>query len=139
MINYCTGLMFNERIDRVVLIEKNRGPSHNIGRWNGVGGKVKPGEWANEAMQREFREEAGLDSPNWEHFATSYNDHHSLSWFRLFVPNPEIYMVKTKESEHVAVCPFDTLDQRPLAVNLEVMMTLALTPTIAFSKIKVDV
>jgi 8-oxo-dGTP pyrophosphatase MutT (NUDIX family) len=43
---------------RILLGMKKRG--FGMGRWNGFGGKVEPGESAEQAAQRELREEAGL-------------------------------------------------------------------------------
>ncbi|MBI2623466.1 MAG: 8-oxo-dGTP diphosphatase [Candidatus Liptonbacteria bacterium] len=44
---------------RLLLGMKKRG--FGAGRWNGFGGKVKEGETIEEAMQREVREEAGIE------------------------------------------------------------------------------
>ena len=44
----------------VALIRKDRGPSFNIGKWNGIGGKVETGEGIRSCMSREFQEETGL-------------------------------------------------------------------------------
>jgi 8-oxo-dGTP pyrophosphatase MutT (NUDIX family) len=44
----------------VVLIHKNHGPKCVVGRWNGVGGHIEPGEEPIKAMVREFYEEAGV-------------------------------------------------------------------------------
>jgi 8-oxo-dGTP diphosphatase len=45
---------------RVALIRKNR-PDYLAGKWNGIGGKVEPGEGYEVAAVRELREESGLD------------------------------------------------------------------------------
>jgi 8-oxo-dGTP diphosphatase len=56
------GFMFDPQGKNVVLINKNR-PEWQRGMWNGPGGKVRMGqESAREAMAREFREEAGVDT-----------------------------------------------------------------------------
>jgi 8-oxo-dGTP pyrophosphatase MutT (NUDIX family) len=69
---YVVGLAFSGQRDRVVLIKKKRGPEALIGKWNGVGGHVEPGEAPQMAMSREFLEEAGVATPPsiWEHFLT---------------------------------------------------------------------
>jgi len=59
MQEYVCGFCFDERLKRVVLIEKAQ-PAWQAGRLNGVGGKVEPGETAADAMAREFEEEAGV-------------------------------------------------------------------------------
>jgi 8-oxo-dGTP pyrophosphatase MutT (NUDIX family) len=71
MIKYVAGLLFDDSKQRVVLIEKRRGPAAVVGKLNAVGGKidtiggVAETSWA--AMTREFREEAGL-SLRWTKF-----------------------------------------------------------------------
>lgn len=54
------GFAFNHRLTEVALIKKLRGPSFNIGKWNGPGGKVEIGESARGAMAREFGEETSV-------------------------------------------------------------------------------
>lgn len=60
MIQYVTGFMTNAA-GRVCLIRKNR-PAWQVGKINGIGGKVEPGEWPHQAMVREFYEETGLST-----------------------------------------------------------------------------
>ena len=64
MQDYVCGLFFHPDRTRVLLIRKRR-PAWQAGHLNGVGGKVEPGETVRQAMRREFREEAGLDIPDW--------------------------------------------------------------------------
>lgn len=54
----------------VALIAKLRGPEFLVGKLNGIGGKIEPGETAFDAMVREFNEEAGVVIPTWRHFCT---------------------------------------------------------------------
>jgi 8-oxo-dGTP pyrophosphatase MutT (NUDIX family) len=51
-------LLFLRRDDEVLLAMKKRG--FGEGRWNGVGGKVEPGETIESAMIRETQEEIGV-------------------------------------------------------------------------------
>ena len=69
MQGYACGFMFSPDRSRVLLIRKRR-PAWQAGKLNGVGGKIEPGETPAEAMRREFREEAGLDVPHWQHVVT---------------------------------------------------------------------
>lgn len=53
---------------RLLLIHRNTssgaGPrDYHAGKWNGLGGKLEPGESPREGARREFREEAGLELP----------------------------------------------------------------------------
>lgn len=61
MKTYVLGFCFNPSLDKVVLIRKNR-PDWQLGKLNGVGGHVKPGETTQAAMTREFREETGWEA-----------------------------------------------------------------------------
>ncbi|MBS3091700.1 8-oxo-dGTP diphosphatase [Candidatus Pacearchaeota archaeon] len=45
--------------DKILLGMKKTG--FGEGRWNGFGGKVKPGETIDQAVAREFKEESGID------------------------------------------------------------------------------
>lgn len=51
--------VFNETLDQVLLIEKQKPPQH-AGLLNGLGGKVENGETHLECVTREIAEEAGL-------------------------------------------------------------------------------
>src|SRR5690348_18396897 len=64
---YVLALLFTPDRTRVVLMHKTR-PPWQAGRVNALGGKVLPGEASTAAAQREVREEAGVDVPNWEEF-----------------------------------------------------------------------
>jgi 8-oxo-dGTP diphosphatase len=56
---YVCGFLFDRNFENILLIRKNR-PEKQKGRLNGVGGKVEEGESFRQAMEREFREEAGI-------------------------------------------------------------------------------
>lgn len=71
MTRYVLGFAFDGLRQNVLLIEKT-GPAWQAGRVNGIGGKIEPGDRnAHAAMQREFREETGLNTPAdaWHKFA----------------------------------------------------------------------
>ena len=58
---YVMGLIF-DTTDRILLIKKKR-PTHQVGKWNGLGGKVEDNESITAAMSREVKEESNLDIP----------------------------------------------------------------------------
>lgn len=68
--HYVLGFAFNNAVDHVVLIHKNR-PQWQAGKINGIGGKVEPGEIPIFSMQREFYEETGIETVfhDWKQFA----------------------------------------------------------------------
>ena len=47
---------------RVLMVHRNaRSGDHHLGKYNGLGGKLEPGEDVVAGMRREIREEAGID------------------------------------------------------------------------------
>ena len=108
------GIIFNNDLEQVLLVHKNR-PAWQKGLINGVGGKIEPGETPLDCMVRECQEETLLDikPDQWENcatikeaqesgqdwtievFVTSYqgdqsdaqkNDHEEIEWF----PNKQL-------------------------------------------------
>jgi 8-oxo-dGTP pyrophosphatase MutT (NUDIX family) len=57
-MKFVTTLLFLLRDGEMLLAMKKRG--HGVGRWNGTGGKVKPGETVSHAAVRECEEEIGV-------------------------------------------------------------------------------
>jgi 8-oxo-dGTP diphosphatase len=66
------GFFFSRDGQRVALVRKGPTKGWQAGRFNGVGGKVEPGETPVAAMVREFREEAGVATApgHWTHCVT---------------------------------------------------------------------
>lgn len=69
---YVCGFLFDKYRNNVVVIQKNR-PEWQKGLFNGVGGKIEYGETSLQAMQREFKEEAGLNIDDWTEFCIYEN------------------------------------------------------------------
>lgn len=66
---YVVGLAFSHDLNYVTVIQKR--PSFEYGPvFNGVGGKIEPGETPKEAMVREFQEETGELIEDWKLFAS---------------------------------------------------------------------
>ena len=65
MEKYACGFMFNQERTHVALINKLR-PSWQYNKLNGVGGHIEDDESPEEAMSREFMEEAGVPDTKWE-------------------------------------------------------------------------
>lgn len=61
MTEYVCGLMVSKCGHSVALVLKAK-PAWQKGKWNGVGGKVEPGETPLDAMIREFQEETGNET-----------------------------------------------------------------------------
>lgn len=56
-------LLFLRSGDQILLALKKRG--FGMGRWNGAGGKLEPGETIEQALVRESVEEIGVTPTNW--------------------------------------------------------------------------
>jgi 8-oxo-dGTP diphosphatase len=67
-MDYSLGFIIKDK--KVLLVQKLFGPSFNIGKWNGVGGKIDEGEDPSDAMVRECKEEAGLEGLVWDELGT---------------------------------------------------------------------
>ena len=107
--NYVMGLIYDD-IGRVLLIKKNR-PKHQVGKWNGVGGKIEEGENSLQAMTREIKEETGLDIPTKDCnliFSSSVYDG-SLFIFEIHIKAKQMDMAKTITDEMVGIFSTDTL------------------------------
>lgn len=66
MDKYCT-LLFLRDNDRILLAMKKRG--FGSGYWNGIGGKIDPGETIEQALIRECQEEIGVTPISWQKVA----------------------------------------------------------------------
>ncbi len=69
MTRYVLGFLFTRDARLVLMIDKARGPANVVGRLNGIGGKVEPGETPAHAMRREGIEEANADV-EWTHYGS---------------------------------------------------------------------
>ena len=74
---YVLGFAFNSEMSYVLLVKKLK----NIGKWNGVGGKVEIGELPQDAMLREFEEETGL-AVKWERMGTVVGEEWTMCVFK---------------------------------------------------------
>lgn len=103
------GLVFDPSRNFVAMILKKTGPACVVGNWNGIGGKMDPGESPLAAMVREFKEETGLHLPGamWTQFATGEADNYDLHFF--WAETPDIHDVRTVEKEIVRVWHVDDL------------------------------
>lgn len=81
---YVCGFLFDSIVhpfNRVLLINKLR-PAYQVDKLNGIGGKVEPGETHVEAMQREFKQETGLQIDEWIYFCQiRYIDKATIHFF----------------------------------------------------------
>ncbi len=69
MKHYVAGFLFDYDHSNVLLVYKKR-PPWQVGKYNGIGGKVDKGENHYHAMVREFQEETGLYFNAWKPLVT---------------------------------------------------------------------
>lgn len=103
---YCLGFLFDKDASRVALILKNK-PAFLAGKFNGLGGKVEPGETSWGAMDREFKEEAGVANLPWHFCARMSGPAFEMDVFSAH--SRRIDLVRTKEDEPVGVFEVDKL------------------------------
>ena len=89
------------RDGRVLLVHRQRAGDDHRGKWNGLGGKLEPGEDAAACLKRELREEAGIDATSlrlrgtvaWPGFGSD-----GSNWFELvFLVDYEIGRASCRE------------------------------------------
>lgn len=97
IIHYVCGLVFHG--NEVMLIQKKR-PGWMAGKYNGIGGHVEPGETSLQAMQREAREEAGIEDVQWIAFLQGrvVDKTATVDWFCAFVPSDKRGCTMTDEN-----------------------------------------
>lgn len=127
MKDYVVGFAFDTAdTGDVVLIEKQK-PEWQKGLLNGVGGKMEARETPQSAMEREFKEEAGVlvYAMRWRHYATMSNRKHwTCRCFAAQLTPEEFKQVETCEAEKIVTCP--TNIQSGVLTNLRWLIPMAL-------------
>lgn len=104
---YSLAFAFDEKFERVVLIRKNR-PEWQKGKLNGVGGKIEEGELPSQAAMREFREETGVDYPDWRYVGNLHGSDYVVYVFSARCDGI-IENIKSTTDEDVFVVPVNKL------------------------------
>ncbi len=60
MKKYTLGLIFDQSLSQILLMHKTK-PAFQVGKLNGLGGKIEEGETPEACIAREVREESGLN------------------------------------------------------------------------------
>lgn len=102
-LRFVCGFLFSPGLDSVALIRKNR-PQWMLGRLNGIGGKIEPGETPWQAMCREFEEEAGVAAVPWLLFHREYFPDTSSHVFFFCATHAALHKVRTVTDEKVYLC-----------------------------------
>jgi len=119
--------MFDPTLSKVVLIRKGK-PEWQQGLLNGVGGKVGDnisGETPEQAVHREFKEEAGVEGLNWTKYLTLKTPHSELHFFRAI---GNVHRAQTQTEEDIGVFDVhDVMDRCDTIPNLRWCLQMART------------
>lgn len=123
-MEYVAGFLFDEFFEHVVLVRKEK-PAWQKDRLNGVGGKIESGETPEQAMRREFFEEAGMDVPNWREFCALSGD----DWIvHFFYATGDVEAAKTMTEETIGFWNVDELPwDHSVIPNLHWLIPMATT------------
>ncbi|WP_340609469.1 NUDIX domain-containing protein [Xenorhabdus bharatensis] len=133
MIHYVTGFMFSEDKKHVVLISKLQ-PSWQKGQLNGIGGKIETGETPQQAMAREFAEEAGINTQpeEWKLFTVlTRPDAYQVNF--LYTYDDRVYSAKSVEKEIVNIYEAQLLPDNVI-YNLRWLIPMALDEHLRFDR-----
>lgn len=131
MQNYVLGFLFSEDRKQVALIKKIK-PIEQAGLLNGIGGKIEKDESILSAMEREFKEETGVEIKGWKCFATMNNyaigDILNNLWRVYCFVNfsDKIFDVKTIEAEEVFIIPVINIHNYEALSNISWLIPMAL-------------
>lgn len=129
MKRYVLGFIFNHNLTKVLLIEKKRGPSVVVGRWNGLGGEAADDEKYVEAMSRETREESGIEVPWWVRFTTVSGPGYQIACFYTVLKEDEAFesykSLTDEEVQQWSVYPIVLAGSLKLAPGVTWMIEMA--------------
>lgn len=122
-MKYVVGFIFDEKKENVLLMQKCK-PEWQKGLYNGIGGKMEPGERPLKAMARECLEETDLYINDWEQFCTLRFGVPEIGQLHCFTAIADISKAKQMEEEPISIFPVNDL---PITIpNLRWLIPLAL-------------
>lgn len=110
MQEYVLGFAMNPSRTRVLLLVKET-PLWQRGLINGIGGKKEAQESSSQAMQREFREETGLETSveQWHHFGAMGSEHFRVELFWTTMSEAQLSEHQSLTPERVSLYDFSLL------------------------------
>lgn len=125
MINYCLGLVFNQR--GVLLVMKARGPYP--GMMNGFGGVIHPSFSAKLFMTVKLLEEAGVNigQDRWSNVARIEGDKWMLRVYQATATDEELGFAKKRDphGDPIHWVPLNKIDTYPCAPHLRWLIAAA--------------
>lgn len=130
MKNYVVLFLFDEEGENVLLLLKNK-PIYQVGKFNGVGGKIEESETPFNAIHRELYEETSYKDnsvPNMRLFATLNLQDGFMFCFSGFIMNKELKSINPAESEILKIFPVKELPKN-IMPQVEWLIPMALSMT----------
>jgi len=127
------GFLFSLDGEYIVLIHKQR-PDWQAGKLNGVGGKVEEGEFALEAMRREFAEETGVRVYDWNPFLILEDRAHNFEVTYFRSSYKDLSECATTTDEKIEVFQVGSIFALPVISNLTWIIPMALDPQVTSGK-----
>lgn len=127
---YCCGLPFMQNYPDLILLMKKSHPSWQAGFLNGIGGKLEEGELPHQAMVREFKEEAGIETKesDWEIFAVITGPDYAVVFFKAFLEPNDFFDAKGCEDEEINPISIQGLNWIKCVPNLKALISMAQRP-----------
>lgn len=127
------GFLFSPNLELVTLIHKKR-PDWQLGKLNGVGGKVEEGEFALDAMRREFEEETGVRIESWDPYLVLIDEINKfeITYFRAF--SDKIKDCLTTTDEVIETLQVGAIFALPVIPNLKWIIPMALDLNVTSGK-----
>lgn len=128
------GLLISEDKQNVLLIHKNR-PDWQVGRLNGIGGKIEESDLTSvDAMIREFREEASLEIKQWLPVVTITGEIYSVEFF--YTIDDRIYEAESLTDEKIEI--FNIYSLPDVIFNLRWIIPMCIDDNISKPVILLD-
>ena len=127
MQEYVLAFLYDVNMKYVALVKKNK-PDWQKGKYNGIGGKVEPGESPIYACSREFLEETGVEiNINfWEHFLTFKGPEYKVHCFAS--TSDKVFNCQTIEREEIHILKVKELNYDMCVYNLRWIIPLSTSP-----------
>ena len=137
MQQYVAGLLFDNESTRVALVLKNR-PAWQAGNFNAIGGKIEFGETPDQAMVREFAEEAGIEMLGWDYqFCLARPNEYEVYFYAAWSTEALENVVATSDEEIFILDPYNLPEN--VIFNIRWIIPLVLDDTVAKPEVFEDV